>query len=81
MGKYIGWREAQSSAVLEDRVHRLEARVTALTEVIRVLAHGLEDLPASEPGGRRAAEAARQAYDLLLVADPPAPRADRHAGA
>lgn len=49
------------------RVLVLESRVTALAEA-RVLAHGLEDLPAAEPGGRRAAEAARQAYDLLLVA-------------
>jgi hypothetical protein len=46
----------------------LEDRVTALEEALRVLAHGLEDLPAAEPGGRRAAEAARHAYELLLVA-------------
>jgi len=51
-----------------ERVLALEDRVTALEEALRVLAHGLEDLPAAEPAGRRAAEAARQAYDLLLVA-------------
>ena len=32
-------------------------------------AHGLEDLPATEPGQRRAAQADRKAYDLLLVAE------------
>ncbi len=69
MDRNIGWHDQQSSAVLEDRVHRLEVRVTALTEVIRVLAHGLEDLPAGDPGRSRAAEAARQAYDLLLLAE------------
>jgi len=60
----------ESSAAVEERLHALEGRVTALTEAVRVLAHGLEDLPAAEPGGRRAAQAARQAYDLLLVAEP-----------
>jgi len=69
---YIGWRNSQAPGALEDRVHRLEVRVSALTEALRVLAHGLEDLPATGPEGKHAAEAARQAYDLLLVADPPA---------
>jgi hypothetical protein len=77
---YINWRSRQSLAVLEDRVYRLEARVTALTEALGVLAHGLEDLPAAEPESRRAAEAARQAYDLLLVANPPAAQPGRRAG-
>lgn len=57
---------------LEERVHVLENRVTALSEVIRVLAHGLEGLPTAEPGQRPAAEAARRAYDLLLIAEPQA---------
>lgn len=59
-------REPQ--ATLEERVLALEHRVAALAEALRVLAHGLEDLPAAEPRGQRAAEAARQAHDLLLVA-------------
>lgn len=66
-------------ASLEKRVHVLEDRVAALTDAIRVLAHGLEDLPTLEPGQRPAAEAARRAYDLLLVAEPSPP--DAQAGA
>jgi hypothetical protein len=66
---YIGWRNRESPAALEDRVHRLEVRVTSLTEALRVLAHGLQDLPTTGPEGAHAAEAARQAYDLLLVAE------------
>jgi hypothetical protein len=51
-----------------ERVLALEDRVTAIEEALRVLAHGLEDLPTAEPQGQRVAEAARQAYDLLLAA-------------
>ena len=63
---------------LEERVHLLEVRVAALTEAVRVLARGLEDLPTAGPGERPAAAAARRAYDLLLVAEsqPPDARAD-----
>jgi hypothetical protein len=69
--KQTGQRYQESSVIaLEERVRVLEDRVTALSEVIRVLAHGLEDLPTAEPGQRPAAEAARRAYDLLLVAEP-----------
>jgi hypothetical protein len=68
MNMHPGRRNRQSPSSLDQRVLVLESRVTALTEALRVLAHGLEDLPAAEPGERRAAEAARQAYDLLLVA-------------
>jgi hypothetical protein len=74
--KHIGHRYQQSStAALEERVRVLEGRVAALADAARVLAHGLEDLPTAEPGQRPAAEAARRAYDLLLVAEtrPPAP--------
>jgi hypothetical protein len=58
-------------------VHVLEGRLTAVADAIRVLAHGLEDLPVAEPGGRPAAEAARRAYELLLLAEPrpPGPQA------
>lgn len=73
MIKHIGRRTRESPAAVEERVHALEGRVTVLAEAVRVLAHGLEDLPTSEPGGSRAAQAARQAYDLLLVAEPPPP--------
>jgi hypothetical protein len=72
--KHTGQRYQESpTAALEERLHRLEDRVTALAEAVRVLAHGLEDLPTSEPGQRPAADAARRAYDLLLVAEPPTP--------
>jgi len=66
-------------AALEERVHVGEDRVTALADVVRVLGHGLEDLPTAEPGQRPAAEAARRACDLLLVAEPRTP--DPQAGA
>ncbi len=56
-------------AALEERVHVLEDRVTALADVVRVLVRGLEDLPTAEPGQRPAAEAARRAHDLLLAAE------------
>lgn len=68
MNMHRGRHHREPRATLEGRVLALEDRVTALDEALRVLAHGLEDLPAAEPGGRRAAEAARQADDLLLVA-------------
>lgn len=55
----------------------LEDRVTALEDVVRVMARGLEELPTAGPGQRPAAEAARRACDLLLAAEPrmPAPQA------
>jgi hypothetical protein len=64
-------------AALEERVRGLEDRLTTVADAVRVLAHGLEDLPVAEPGGRPAAEAARRAYDLLLLAEPhqPGPQA------
>lgn len=69
MTTHRGPRQKESADVLEERVRALEGRVTVLTEALRVLAHGLEDLPAAEPGGQtRAAKAARQAYELLLAA-------------
>ena len=62
-------------AALEGRVHVLEERVSALADAIRVLVRGLEDIPTIEPGQRRAADAARRAYELLLVAEPRTPPA------
>jgi hypothetical protein len=57
----------QSADAMEERLRRLEDRVATLTEAVRVLAHGLEDLPVAEPAGNRAAAAARRAHDLLLT--------------
>jgi hypothetical protein len=68
MTMHSGRSDRERLAALDERMRVLEDRVTALAEALRVLAHGLEDIPAAEPGGRGAAEAARQAYDLLLVA-------------
>jgi hypothetical protein len=69
--RQTGQRYQESSVItLEERVRVLENRVSALFDVIRIMAHGLEDLPTAEPGRRPAAQAARRAYDLLLVAEP-----------
>ena len=81
MDMHPGRQHRESLAALDQRVLVLEDRVTALAEALRVLAHGLEDLPAAEPGGRRASEAARQAYDLLLVAGQRVNEPDRRPGA
>lgn len=57
-------------ADLEGRVSRLETRTEAVAEAIRLLAHELEKSPLAEPGENAVAEAARRAYELLLVTDP-----------
>ena len=66
-------------AALAERVHALEERLSAVTDAVRTLAHGLQDAPMAEPGGRPAAEAARRAYELLLMAEPDSPDAQPHA--
>jgi hypothetical protein len=79
--EHIGQHHQQPPVTeLEERLHMLEGRVTALADAVRVLAHGLEDLPTAGPGGNRAAEAARRAYDLLLVAEPRPPDTQPTAG-
>jgi hypothetical protein len=78
MTEQAGQRDPEVAvAALEERVRALEDRLTAVTDAVRVLAHGLEDLPMAEPGGRSAAGAARRAYELLLLAEPrrPGPQA------
>ncbi len=80
MNMHSGRRHREPQAILDRRVLALEDRVTALAEALRVLAHGLEELPTAEPGEGRAAEAARQAYDLLLAAEHPASQADKRPG-
>jgi hypothetical protein len=75
-----GQRNPESPvAALTDRVHVLEERLTAVTDAVRTLAHGLQDAPMAEPGGRPAAEAARRAYELLLMAEPRSSEAQPHA--
>ena len=80
MIKQNGQRDPESPvAALAERVHALEERLTAVTDAVRTLAHGLQDAPMAEPGGRPAAEAARRAYELLLMADSRSPDALSHA--
>ena len=77
MSKQLGQRYQQSSVTaLDERVHVLEGRVAALTDAVRVLARGLEDLPTNGRTQRSAAEAARRAYELLLVAETTAGQSD-----
>ncbi len=56
-----------STATIESRLQRLEQKVDVLSEALLVLAHGAEGGPLSEPGGHPAANAARQAYELMLT--------------
>lgn len=51
-------------AAVGERLHALEDRLDAVAEAIHVLTHALENLPTAGP----VAEAARQAHELLLLA-------------
>jgi hypothetical protein len=74
MIEQAGQRQPEPAlTALEERVRVLEGRLEAVADAVRVLAHGLEDQPMGEPGGRSAASAARQAYELLLIAEPHEP--------
>lgn len=53
-------------AALDGRLRILEDRLATVAEAIHVLTHGLENLPSAGP----IAEAARQAHELLLLAQP-----------
>lgn len=80
MSRQIGSRYQEvSMTVLEERLHRLEAKVTTLADALRVLARALEGGPMAEPGDREVADAARQARDLLLAAGMPSPM-EKHEG-
>lgn len=84
MTTQAGPRGAGPEGTLEVRVRALEERVTVLGEALRVLAHGLEDVPVAEQREGRAAEAARRAHELLLAApgdEPAGPPEDRRSGA
>ena len=74
MNEQAGQRHPEVAvAALEERVRGLEGRLAAVADAVRVLAHGLEDLPVAEPSSRPAADAARRAYELLLIAEPHRP--------
>ena len=69
MNRQIGqYYQEPAVTTLEARVRALEDQVRALFDVICILARRLGDLPTTEPGQRPAADAARRAHDLLLVA-------------
>jgi hypothetical protein len=52
MIKQSGQRDPEPLvAALTERVHALEERLTAVTDAVRTLAHGLQDAPMAEPGG------------------------------
>jgi hypothetical protein len=53
-------------AAPDERLRALEERLDAIAEAIHVLTHGLENLRTARP----VAEAARQAHELLLLAQP-----------
>ncbi|HVB44206.1 MAG TPA: hypothetical protein VNF47_16080 [Streptosporangiaceae bacterium] len=53
---------------VEERVHRLETQLDAITEAVEVLARGLEDGPMAEPASGQVQEAARRTHELLLLA-------------
>ena len=67
--KHTGRQTRESQAAVEERVHALEGRVTALAEAVRVLAHGLEDLPTTEPGGTGVNGQIGQAVARLVSGD------------
>lgn len=53
---------------ITERLRRLEAQMTALTDAVEVLARGLESSPMAEPPDGHIEEAARRAHELLLLA-------------
>lgn len=58
--------DGHGSKTGEDRIGRLEEQVSALSDAVRALVHGLEDRPDAEPDEHRVGKAARQAHELLL---------------
>jgi uncharacterized protein (DUF2267 family) len=55
----------------DERIGRVESRLDTLTEAVRVLAGGMEQLPYDEPGTNHRAQAARRAHELLLTMTQP----------
>jgi hypothetical protein len=81
MNMHPGRAHHEPPAALDSRVLVLEDRVTALEEALRVLAHGLEDLPAAEPTaccwwpGRQASSQPPPSHPLPTSPRPGAPEA------
>jgi hypothetical protein len=57
-----------SGPALEERIHILESKVTAMSEAILILAEGLEGTPLDGPVGDGGSRAARLAHDVLIAA-------------
>ncbi|MGW0230631.1 DUF2267 domain-containing protein [Actinopolymorpha singaporensis] len=58
----------RAEAAVNERLADFERHLQALTEAVRVLAVGMEEVPVDEPSTQRAARAARRAHQLLLAA-------------
>ncbi|MGI8332945.1 hypothetical protein ACRYCC_23585 [Actinomadura scrupuli] len=65
-----------SGAALEERIHILESKVSAMAEAIEILAGGLEGTPMDGPADEGGSKAARLAHDVLIAAQVKG----RHAG-
>lgn len=59
--------ERGRGGVDEDRLVRIERQVAVLTDAVRALAQGLEDVPVAAPDERRGARAARLAHEMLMT--------------
>jgi hypothetical protein len=57
-----------SGLALEERIHILESKVTAMAEAILILAAGLERTPLDGPGDDGGSQAARLAHEVLIAA-------------
>ncbi|MET9023737.1 DUF2267 domain-containing protein [Actinopolymorpha sp. NPDC004070] len=67
-GERVPSQRNRADAAVNDRLADLEGHLQALTEAVRALAVGMEEVPVDEPSSHRAARAARRAHQLLLAA-------------
>ncbi|HUY44792.1 MAG TPA: hypothetical protein VMV92_03570 [Streptosporangiaceae bacterium] len=67
----FGYQEP-SIVALEERMHRLEMRVAALSDVLLLLVGVLADTPVPPPAEPQVAAAVRQANELLKPGGQPA---------
>ncbi len=67
-GDRVPSQRNRADTAVNDRLADLERHLQALTEAVRALAVGMEEVPVDEPSSHRAARAARRAHQLLLAA-------------
>ncbi|GAA2759107.1 DUF2267 domain-containing protein [Actinopolymorpha rutila] len=67
-GERVPSQRNRVDTAVNDRLADLERHLQALTEAVRALAVGMEEVPVDEPSSHRAARAARRAHQLLLAA-------------